>query len=249
MAGMFNRRTSRVGDRDIENEDFVNCPNWLPVSFRYADGAWMDPNQCRVVRIQRRLSFLDGLLSREMVVEDEDGRQTKILSSRVASMEDPHVAALKYTIQPMDYAGRISIRTSLDGDLINDGVARYRQLDQHHLEPVEGSGDGPIQQLLVRTNQSEVEIGLACRIRVLHGPVELKSGMDHRMSPGRVESEMNLALTKGESLTLEKLISIYNSRETGTGKVLQQALGKLDQLESFGRVQAGSAAAWKEIWK
>ena len=249
MAGMFNRRTSRVGDRDIENEDFVNCPNWLPVSFRYGDGEWMDPNQCKVVRIHRRLSFLDGLLTREMVVEDKDGRQTEILSSRVASMDDPHVAALQYTIQPLDYEGSISVRTSLDGDLINDGVARYRQLDQHHIEPLEGAGDGAIQQLLVRTNQSAVEIGLASRMRVLLGPVEQNQGMDHRISPGKVESEMSLELKKGDTLTVEKLVSIYTSRETGTGKVLQKALEKLDQLESYGRVQTGSAAAWKEIWK
>ena len=80
MAGMFNRRTSKVADRDIENEDFVNCPNWLPISFRIGDGDWMDPNRFRVVQVQRRLSLRDGLFSREMIVEDEQRRRTKITS-------------------------------------------------------------------------------------------------------------------------------------------------------------------------
>ena len=32
IAGLYNRLISKVGDRDIENEDFVNIPNWLPVT-------------------------------------------------------------------------------------------------------------------------------------------------------------------------------------------------------------------------
>jgi beta-phosphoglucomutase family hydrolase len=249
MAGMFNRRISEVAGRDIENEDFVNCPNWLPVSFRIGEGAWMDPNRFRVVQIQRRLSFRDGLLFREMIVEDEGWRQTKITSYRVASMEDQHVAVLQYTVQPLNYAGRISIRAGLDGDLINDGVARYRQLDQYHLEPVEEGGDGQVQYLLVKTNQSGVEIGLACRMRILIDLAEQEVGMTHHTSRGKVASELVAELAEGQALTVEKLVSIYTSRESGEGMTLLQAREKLDQLDSFRQVHAGSAAVWNEIWK
>ncbi|KPL23845.1 MAG: beta-phosphoglucomutase [Bacteroides sp. SM1_62] len=249
MAGMFNRRISKVADRDIENEDFVNCPNWLPVSFRIGEGAWMDPNRFRVVQIQRRLSFRDGLLFREMIVEDEGWRQTKITSYRVASMEDQHVAVLKYTVQPLNYVGRISIRAELDGDLINDGVARYRQLDQHHLEPVEEGGDGQVQYLLVKTNQSGVEIGLACRMRILIDQAEQEVGMKHHTSRGKVASELVAELAEGQALTVEKLVSIYTSRESGEGMALRQAREKLDQLDGFRQVHAGSAGVWNEIWK
>ncbi|MCK5462393.1 MAG: beta-phosphoglucomutase family hydrolase, partial [Bacteroidales bacterium] len=249
MAGMFNRRISKVAGRDIENEDFVNCPNWLPISFRIGEEDWMDPNKFRVVKVQRRLSFRDGLLSREMIVEDEERRRTKITSHRVVSMEDQHVAVLQYTIQPLDYAGRISIRAGLDGDLINDGVARYRQLDQHHLQPIEEGGDGQTQYLLVKTNQSGVEIGMACKMRILLDQIEQESEMNHLTSPGKVESETVVELNEGQALTLEKLVSIYTSREAADGMVLQQAREKLDQLDSFQQVLGGSAGIWKEIWK
>ncbi|MEE9461495.1 MAG: beta-phosphoglucomutase family hydrolase [Bacteroidales bacterium] len=249
MAGMFNRRISKVASRDIENEDFVNCPNWLPISFRFGEEDWMDPNKFRVVQVKRCLSFRDGLLSREMIVEDKELRRTKITSRRVVSMEDQHVAVLQYTVQPLDYAGRISIRVGLDGDIINDGVTRYRQLDQHHLEPVEEGGDGQTQYLLVKTNQSGVEIGLACRIRILLDQVDQESEMNHLSSPGKVESETAVELNEGQALTVEKLVSIYTSRESGAGMVLQQAREKLDQLDSFKQVHAGSARVWNEIWK
>ena len=42
MSGLFNRLVSKVGDRDIENEDFVNMTNWLPVTFRIDGGPWFE---------------------------------------------------------------------------------------------------------------------------------------------------------------------------------------------------------------
>ncbi len=249
MAGMFNRRISKVAGRDIENEDLVNCPNWLPISFRIGEEDWMDPNKFKVVQVRRNLFFRDGLLSREMIIEDAGQRRTKITSYRVASMEDQHVAAMQYTIQPLNYAGRISVCVGLDGDIINDGVARYRQLDQHHLEAVEEGGDGQIQYLLVKTNQSDVEIGLACRMRILLDQNELQPEMNHNFSPGKVESDAAVELEEGQALTVEKLVSIYTSRESGAGKTLQQARERLGQLDSFQQVHEGSAGVWKEIWK
>jgi trehalose/maltose hydrolase-like predicted phosphorylase len=31
VAGCYNRLTSQVADREVENEDLVNVPNWLPL--------------------------------------------------------------------------------------------------------------------------------------------------------------------------------------------------------------------------
>lgn len=60
VSGLFNRLVSKVGDRDIENEDFVNIINWLPVSFRIENGPWFelspDP-KFKIRSIQRTLDL------------------------------------------------------------------------------------------------------------------------------------------------------------------------------------------------
>ncbi|MFC2115543.1 HAD-IA family hydrolase [Bacteroidota bacterium] len=249
MAGMFNRRISKVADREIENEDFVNCPNWLPVSFKIGEAEWIDPNCIKVLSIERRMSFRDGLLSREMLVEDESGNRTLIRSQRIASMKDMHSTALRYTIQPENYSGKISLRSVLDGDIINDGVERYRQLDQRHLEPMEQGGDKQSQFLLVRTSQSDIEIGMAARLRVFIGRQEQQPGFLHITSEGKVESEFEMNVKLGQSLSLEKLVNIFTSRETGPGLCLQKARESLSGMESFQKVHFRSAAKWEEIWK
>jgi HAD superfamily hydrolase (TIGR01509 family) len=249
MAGMFNRLVSKVGDRDIENEDFVNCPNWLPISFRIEEGEWMDPNSLNILSIKRRMSFRDGLLSRDMIVEDKEGRQTRIRSLRMASMDDKHTAAMSYSIEALDYSGRITIRSILDGDLINDGVARYRQLEQKHLEPMEQGGDRQSQYLLVKTNQSDVEIAMAAKLRVYLGNREQKVDFLHLTSDGKVESETEIDLKQGEVLSLEKTLKIYTSRETGPGLSLQTARENIAELDSFEKILFRSAAKWEELWK
>jgi len=45
IAGLYNRAISKVADRDIENEDFVNCPNWHQFSFRIGKDEWFLLNQ------------------------------------------------------------------------------------------------------------------------------------------------------------------------------------------------------------
>ena len=42
MAGLYNKLISKVADRDVANEDFVNCPNWLMINYRIEDGPWFD---------------------------------------------------------------------------------------------------------------------------------------------------------------------------------------------------------------
>ncbi len=249
LAGMFNRRISKVGGRDIENEDFVNCPNWLPVTFRIGEDEWMDPDKMKILSIDRKLCLRDGLLSREMLVEDDSGNRTRILSRRIASMEDMHTAALSYTVEPLNYSGRIGIRASLDGDLVNDGVERYRMLDQKHLEPLEQGGDAQSQYLLVRTNQSGVEIAVAARLILSLDRVKKKAGFLQLTRDGRVDSETEIEMKAGQRLTLEKLVQIHTSRETGPGLCLQRARDGLSGISNFDRIHFRSSGKWEEIWK
>jgi len=43
LAGVYNRLKTEIAGEIIENEDLVNVPNWLPLSFRIEDGDWFRP--------------------------------------------------------------------------------------------------------------------------------------------------------------------------------------------------------------
>ena len=142
MAGMFNRRISKVGTRDIENEDFVNCPNWLSVTFRVGEGEWMDPGRMKVLAIDRRMSFRDGLLSREILVEDASGNRTRISSLRIASMDQRVAQVILRTI---------SVRL----DCRQPPRNRYGLVKSSQCEVAEGDGGviRPVQRVALQGQQ------------------------------------------------------------------------------------------------
>src|SRR5690606_18129717 len=137
LAGGFNRAKSEISGRTIENEDFVNFPNWLCLSFRPAGGEWLDLEVYKVLDYQQVLNMELGVLERKFRVEDSAGRRTAIKSSRIISMHDKHMACLVWDFIPENWSGMVEFNTGLDGNVINDNVERYRDLENRHINPLE----------------------------------------------------------------------------------------------------------------
>jgi trehalose/maltose hydrolase-like predicted phosphorylase len=53
LAGGYNRLVSEVAGRKVENEDLVNMPNWLPLTFRIDDGPGSGSTRSRFCRSAR----------------------------------------------------------------------------------------------------------------------------------------------------------------------------------------------------
>ncbi len=43
LAGGYNRLRTEISGKEIENEDLVNLPNWLPLNFRLEGGQLVQP--------------------------------------------------------------------------------------------------------------------------------------------------------------------------------------------------------------
>lgn len=247
IAGVYNRLESEVAGRTVVNEDFVNCPNWLPMTFKIGDGDWLDLNETEIVRFTRRLDFRDGVLHRKVVVRDEAGRETRVESSRLASMDQPHLAAMRYKITPLNYAERITVRSGLNGRIINAGVERYRQLSSKHLEPVAEGGEGATSYIVVETNQSKIRIAEAAvhLVSVNEEPVDPEVVLEGK--PGAVYAFFDLEAQEGSSIYIDKVVAIYTSRESD--HPLQSAQDALQNVNGFDEVQQASADAWADIWE
>ncbi len=242
IAGMYNRLTTKVAGRDIVNEDFVNVPNWLVIKFKIEDEPWFFPNSENIVSLSRSLNLKTGLLSRTMKVVDEDGRQTLIESQRVASMHNPHLAAITYKLTALNYSANISIASAIDGTIINEGVERYKSLNSKHLEPIEQGGENNYSYLKVKTNQSGVNIAMASKLDC-NKDVQYGVSCDEGIVYTYVDYEIQL----GKSIEFEKIVSIHTSLET-TGDVLEVANQTLSSANSFNGIYSASKLSWKELW-
>ena len=66
LAGGYNRLTTEIAGRKIENEDLVNMPNWLVLEFRIGDGKWFRPRDAEMLAYTQELDLRRGVLARTM---------------------------------------------------------------------------------------------------------------------------------------------------------------------------------------
>ena len=73
LAGGYNRIRTVVAGREVENEDLVNFPNWLALTFRVADGDWFDTRAVKLLSYRQELDIRSGMLLRTVRFEDRRG--------------------------------------------------------------------------------------------------------------------------------------------------------------------------------
>ena len=247
LAGLYNRLTSKVSGRQIVNEDFVNCPNWLPLSFKIADGAWLDLNEIEIKEFERRLDFRDGSLYRRIIVKDADDHETLIQSVRFASMANPHIVCLKYTITPLNYDEVIIIRSELDGQIINSEVERYKQLNSKHWQYVDQGGNGQNNFLIVQTSQSKIKLAVTARHLLRNGGQPSQNEFITTTVPGVVRSIFRVKGKKNTPVTIEKISAIYTSKDSANPR--QSAENELIKVKGFDHLLEESKKAWSKIWE
>ncbi|HOW31008.1 MAG TPA: HAD-IA family hydrolase, partial [Bacteroidales bacterium] len=249
VAGLYNRLITPIAGKDVENEDFVNIPNWLPVTFKINDGEWTDSDACEVTYIERHLDFRTGLVTRHIEVRDSQGNETLIISDRFASMHNRHLAALRYTLIPLNYSDSITIKTGINGAIINAGVDRYKSLNQKHLKPIEQKAEGNLQQLLVETTQSGIKIAVAS-VSQFYSDLSPKGYLlEPHTEPGAVYGETTFAVEQGNLYSMVKKVAIYTSKPDDVTDPLAESLKTVSQAADFDTLLEESARAWSAIWK
>jgi alpha,alpha-trehalase len=249
-AGVYNRLTTSIGGREVENEDLVNLPNWLPLTFRVEGGEWFDAGSVELVDYRQELDLRTGTLSRNVRFRSGDGLESTLLQRRFVSMDDPHLAALESTIVAENWSGRLDVRSALDGTVVNAGVPRYRDLENRHLAPVQqGVVDDESVGLVVETTQSHVRVALAERTRAfVNGePVSIERRVLEEA--GRIGHELSLDLARGDAATVEKVVTLFTSRDQAASDPEYEAATWVVRADPFDRLHERHRAAWDRLWE
>jgi beta-phosphoglucomutase family hydrolase len=248
ISGLYNSLDSEVSGRSVSNEDLVNLPNWLPLTFRIGSGDWFDPRDADMLEFHRKLDLKTGQLSRTMTILDREGNQTLVQSERFVSMAEPNLAGIQYKITPINYHGEVRIRSELDGTVTNLGVKRYRELNSVHLRPLDEGGKDHLSYLSVETNQSDIQIGLAAKLQVYLGGEIANPDFQLETLPGKVSTTFEVAVQPGDSICIDKVISIYSSQLPDVNDPLNEARGEIQTCGSFQDVFNRSIIEWEQIW-
>jgi beta-phosphoglucomutase family hydrolase len=264
IAGIFNTLPSEVHGRTVYNDDMVNCPNWLPVDISVGNSPFQSPLSMELLSYFQTLNMKKGLMQRTVICRDALGRITRIHSKRLASMHNPHVLALSYGVTPLNYSGKITLRSSLDGNVCNHGVARYRELNSRHLEYVASGETGQGIFLRMQTNVSGYGIVMCARNRIMAHGKEVDLPRRTTRDNACICELLTLNVRENETCILEKFVSVHTTRDRKVARVkaggrasggleqpgdpFMECVRDLQEVKSFKGIKCTHVRAWKKYW-
>jgi HAD superfamily hydrolase (TIGR01509 family) len=250
LAGGYNRLRTAVAGRVVENEDLVNLPNALALTFRIGEGDWFDLRAVKLLSYRQELDLRRGVLLRMLRFEDREGRRGTVTERRFVSMSDMHLCAVELTLTFENGSAPITVRSGIDGRVVNAGARLYRKFNNQHLEPLSSSClDENCMGLYVRTCQSNVRIAQAARTQVFCGETTLQPKRRTITEPGYIAHEFDVELKLGECLRLEKIVAFFTSRDQAISEPGLAAHKAIVRAGRFELMRAAHAKVWRRLWR
>ncbi|NGO10277.1 glycoside hydrolase family 65 protein [Streptomyces sp. HC44] len=253
-AGCYNRLTSNVAGRQVENEDLVNLPNWLLLRYRRVDGEgtgpWLTPDSDACVEHRQALDLRSGVLHRETRYEAEDDRVLDVRHLRLVHMADPHLAVLRTEFTAEGGPYELEVEAALDGTVTNTGVARYRELAGNHLVQVRtGEADRDTVWLRCRTSASDVGIGLAARTSTGTGAGASAERLPPRQATGQAIQRFLLTLHPGRPTVVDKVVALHTSRDRAISDPVRACVERVEHAGTVDELLASHRVAWQQLWR
>lgn len=247
LAGLYDRGVTRLAGHTVENEDLVNAPNWLTLTFRATDGAWFAGRAEEILTHEVVLDMRRGVFTRSSRIRDEAGRITVLTQRRLVHMAFPHLGAMETTLVPENWSGVLDIRSAVDGGVRNAGVARYRGLADRHLAVRRKHSAAPGTVVLeAETLESNVRIAVAARTRLTAGgdPADVRGWTDDT----RIGSDLTVPAAPGRRIVVEKTAAVYTGRDPAIGDPLRAAVQAATEAGDFAELLRSHTRRWAELW-
>lgn len=249
-AGVYNTLADRIAGRTVENESLVNLPNWLSLTFRVNGGPWFHIDDTELLSYRQTFDLRHATLTRRLRFRDGAGQVTTMTQERFASMDQPHLLAMRTTILAENWSGTVEFRSLLDGSVRNTMVERYRSLSSTHLASP-AIDESPTESVTLRTEttQSRIAIAVAARSTVWCGDAPAAARYKFVRETGRGGHDIEVALATGQSVSCEKIAAIFTGRDSAISEPASTAQLHLDAAGRYDELHRQHARVWELLWE
>lgn len=252
LSGVYDHHDSTVIDQ-------VNVPTWLPLKVR-VEGTLLDVQSCKVITHRRVLDLQTGFLLRDTLFEDNEGRRTRIESTRFASFSDQHICGIRLTVTAENHTSNVTVESVLDAERYNlDRLPAYqgspkfhpevkweKWAKSRHLKVTRTSAFEDQTYIEARTLDTGISIGMASALDVPAGCVLLDAGRNYES----VSQTASVESKQGVSHTFDKLVAIFTSRDLNGSELGAECEAALETAQAIGfdTCLNDSTAAWRAKW-
>lgn len=229
----------------IGKEELANAPDWLSIKL-FVNGERFRLDRGKILAYERILDMQTGVLSRTVSWESPTGIALRLKIERFASLADQHVGMIRYAVTSEGQDADLELWATLNTAVGNYEVLHFEPVDQSHM-------DDTLHWLQTETRHSKVQLVQTMSFVTQRQDFH-KAILDSDIAPS---FHLKGRLTAGDTLTTEKLVVMYTSRDgvEPRATAIERHLALLNEAAPEGsgslydRLLARSAEAWQDYWR
>lgn len=190
-------------------QTLVNLADWSEINL-YINEEKLDLLKGQIIDYKRELDLKQGVLNRKMIWADRQGRKIQVKVTRMISLSREHIGAIRYQVKALNFSGRISINSAINGDVSNHHHLR----DKKALEVIESEVDTSTGHLLHRVKSTDFKIAYVVE-HLLDDHSQKKCEIKKRSSENRIDWDFEISAVEGEEYTIDKIVGVNHRKEEG----------------------------------
>ncbi|MEY3585781.1 MAG: hypothetical protein RLZZ243_845, partial [Bacteroidota bacterium] len=224
----------------------LNSCNWIGINIE-VDGIPLDLNTCEVKSFHRELDMQHGVLTRHFKVKLSNGKELEVQSIRFCSMAKEEIAAISYTVTPLNFSGNVKFTPYLDGKVSNHD-ANYDEFfwleDSRKVDAQKGIICG-------RTKKTNFSVATAMRFSFWKEAELLTIHPNVAERDFYVENNFEHYLEKGIPYTLKKYVAITSTMNHSDFELAAKAISRVRDAYTggFDKLRQDHEQAWLKIWE
>lgn len=248
LAGGYNRLLSEMEGKSWQREEIVNFPNWLYTTFTVDGGEPFDLSKVELMDYEQRLNLRQGILYRQFRWEDAQGRITSLSQRWFVHMRNYHLAGLETTLIAENWSGKLCFESGIDGRVLNLGVRIDPRLNVRHLEPAGSHVEQLTVELEMVTTQSQLRVAQAAKHRLLLNGDAVHPEIQNIVEPDYAAQRLQVDVSKGDSITLEKVVSVHSSRDWAVSQARTASRQSVEEAPAIAVLFDEQIQAWLTLW-
>jgi len=201
----------------------------------YVDGEQFDLLKGKILFYERVLDMKKGVVERKVKWESPTGKVLEVKIKRIVSLNRQHLAAISFTVEPVNFSGKIRFISAIDGNVSNINDSKDVRVGSNLKGKVLKTIDKGVEDLkgwIVQKTQKS-NFSYVCAIdNALVG--DSKYEVSNSLEEDGVKVIVDLEAEKGTSYTLNKFISYYTSKDFDENKLVAFALEEIEKAKNDG---------------
>lgn len=230
VAGIFNQTTTKISDHDVINEDLVNFPNPQLLEITIDGKKLTTPYSKR----ESTLNMQNGTLNEKFVFPVAKGNLF-LTTTKVVDPINYHQFGVEADLSS-NFTAQIQVEFIIDGTVLNQNVARYRNFNSQEFEIV--NSDDHI--LSGRTLQSKINFAIGAKTETNVSKIITNN------SETKVFDQAEFTIQPQQTVTLKRVMAVATDNDTADYfDVVDEAISH----SSFDDIYQSSCGHWQKFWQ